>query len=505
MASDPSAKGGYHVLRIDGFSRTMGAENRGSRPRFESSPFRVGGHAWRIGYYPRGTTWFSLLDPYMEPLNLPLHDTVATKPAMATFSAPGSSHGYEQFVRSDTLWELPIILNYDSFAVRVDLRVVKAEEPPPSDMHRHLGNLLFRKEHTDVEFRVGEETFAAHRLLLGARSSPEFKAKLLLGSNTDVVQIDDMEPRVFKAMLTFMDHGNSDFISLYLVLDDIVDDEAMLAQFTLSLLDQEKNPVSCSTTHMNNFSEHRVFGYDRFIKREILERPEYLKDDSFTIRVQIHVVNETPSVLVPPPDIQQHIGSLLLSMEGGDVEFRVAGEAFVAHRLVLAARSPIFNAELYGPMKEGIVANTIQIDDMEAQVFKAMLDFIYTDSWPEMEQEDESAMAQHLLVAADKYCMQRLKLICEARLHNHIDAGSVAVILALAEMHSCSALKEACFNFLSSSTSLLEIMEAQECEYLAQSCPAVMEELNAIFLARDLEKAKISEGIEGDTPSDHKN
>ncbi|KAF8660275.1 hypothetical protein HU200_057842 [Digitaria exilis] len=309
----------------------MGAENRGSRPRFESSPFRVGGHAWRIGYYPRGTTW-----------------------------------------------------------------------------------------------------------------------------------------------------GNSDFISLYLVLDDIVDDEAMLAQFTLSLLDQEKNPVSCSTTHMNNFSEHRVFGYDRFIKREILERPEYLKDDSFTIRVQIHVVNETPSVLVPPPDIQQHIGSLLLSMEGGDVEFRVAGEAFVAHRLVLAARSPIFNAELYGPMKEGIVANTIQIDDMEAQVFKAMLDFIYTDSWPEMEQEDESAMAQHLLVAA-------------------------AVILALAEMHSCSALKEACFNFLSSSTSLLEIMEAQECEYLAQSCPAVMEELNAIFLARDLEKAKISEGIEGDTPSDHKN
>lgn len=140
----------------------------------------------------------------MEPLNLPLHDTVATKPAMATFSAPGSSHGYEQFVRSDTLWELPIILNYDSFAVRVDLRVVKAEEPPPSDMHRHLGNLLFRKEHTDVEFRVGEETFAAHRLLLGARSSPEFKAKLLLGSNTDVVQIDDMEPRVFKAMLTFM-------------------------------------------------------------------------------------------------------------------------------------------------------------------------------------------------------------------------------------------------------------------------------------------------------------
>lgn len=77
-------------------------------------------------------------------------------------------------------------------------------------------------------------------------------------------------------------------------------------------------------------------------------------------------------------------------------------EMFVAHRLVLAARSPVFKAELYSSMEEGIVTNTIRIDDMEAQVFKAMLNFIYTDSWQEMEQEDESTMAQHLLVAADK-------------------------------------------------------------------------------------------------------
>ncbi|RLM65654.1 hypothetical protein C2845_PM16G22470 [Panicum miliaceum] len=250
---------------------------------------------------------------------------------------------------------------------------------------------------------------------------------------------------------------------------------------------------------MNNFSEgsRRIFGYEKFIEREILERSEHLKDDSFTLRVQIHVVKETPSVLVPPSDIQRHLGSLLMSMEGADVEFLVGGETFAAHRLVLAARSPIFNAELYGPMKEGTVTNTIEIDDMDAQVFEAMLHFIYTDSWPEMEQEDESAMTQHLLVAADRYCMQRLKLICEARLHDHIDAGSVSIILALADKHNCSGLKKECFNFLRSSTSPLVVMEAEECEYLTQSCPTVMEELNTIFLERNLEKAKISEeGIE---------
>lgn len=293
-------------------------------------------------------------------------------------------------------------------------------------------------------------------------------------------------------------NGESDFISIYLALDDIVD-EAVVAMFTCSLLDQDKNSVPSygGTSQMNDFSEVRIFGYEKFMKRENLERSEHIKDDSFTIRVQIHVVQETPSVLVPPSDIQQHLGSLL-SMEGADVKFLVGGETFVAHRLMLAARSPIFNAELYSPMKEGVVTNTIQIDDMEAQVFKALLNFIYTDSWPEMEQEDEFAMTQHLLVAADRYCMQRLKLICEARLHNHIDAGSVAIILVLAEKHNCSSLKEACFKFLGSAP--LGVMEAQEFEYLAKSCPTVMEELNVFFLAQNLEKAQISQGIERQFP-----
>jgi hypothetical protein len=49
---DDATKGGSHVLRIDGYSRTFD-KNCGA-PRFESGPFHAEGHAWRIGYYPRG-------------------------------------------------------------------------------------------------------------------------------------------------------------------------------------------------------------------------------------------------------------------------------------------------------------------------------------------------------------------------------------------------------------------------------------------------------------------
>jgi len=120
---------------------------------------------------------------------------------------------------------------------------------------------------------------------------------------------------------------------------------------------------------------------------------------------------------------------------------------------------------------------------MEAQVFKALLYFMYTDSLPmakkddEEDEEEEDVMSQHLLVAADKYNLERLKLICEDKLCKYIDVGTVATILALAEQHHCHGLKKACFHFLSSPTNLRAVMATDGFKHLQRSCPAIMEEL----------------------------
>ena len=59
------------------------------------------------------------------------------------------------------------------------------------------------------------------------------------------------------------------------------------------------------------------------------------------------------SLMVPPPVLQRHLGNLLDSELGGDVTFEVdGGELFAAHRCVLAARSSVFKAELFGSMVE---------------------------------------------------------------------------------------------------------------------------------------------------------
>lgn len=116
-------------------------------------------------------------------------------------------------------------------------------------------------------------------------------------------------------------------------------------------------------------------GYKRFFKRSLLEQSDYLKDDTLSVHCIVGVVRshtEGPkifSIPVPPSSIGHDFGKLLESGKGADVSFEVDGEVFPVHKLVLAARSPVFRAQLYGPMKD---QNTklIRVEDMEPSVFK---------------------------------------------------------------------------------------------------------------------------------------
>jgi speckle-type POZ protein len=231
-----------------------------------------------------------------------------------------------------------------------------------------------------------------------------------------------------------------------------------------------------------------MWGYPKFIKREDFEKSEHLKDDSFTVRCDVVVIQDictkettaTKFIYVPPPELNQHLGELLKNEKGADVVFEVGGETIAAHRCVLASRSQVFSAELFGLMKEGDTAGVVRIDDMEAQVFKALLYFAYTDSLLETSKEEEDVMCQHLLVAADKYNMQRLKLICAEKLCEYINVGTVATILALAEQHHCDGLKKACFDFLSSPAHLRAVVATNGFQLLYKSCPSLVTELIAM-------------------------
>ncbi|CAO2149778.1 unnamed protein product [Urochloa humidicola] len=284
---------------------------------------------------------------------------------------------------------------------------------------------------------------------------------------------------------------SADWIILFVEQDqtDAVDVEA---SFKFSVLDLIGEPVPSFSTRKDGpkalFSEkNRCWGFDKFVQRKALEESAYLKDDILRIRCDITVIKDIRMteateqfVVVPPSNMIQQFGRLLQDGEGVDVTFQVAGKKFAAHRCVLAARSPVFMAELFGPMKEN-TKNDICIEDMDPRVFKAMLHFIYTDTMADIDKGDDDALVitQQLLVAADRYDLERLKLICEDKLCGYIDASTVGATLALAEQHGCHGLKKACFSFLKTPSNLEAAMGNEGFDHLMSSCPSVIKELLA--------------------------
>lgn len=57
-------------------------------------------------------------------------------------------------------------------------------------------------------------------------------------------------------------------------------------------------------------------------------------------------------------------------------------------------------------------------------------------------------MSQHLLAAADRYGLERLRVLNEASLCEGVAINTVATTLALAEQHHCFQLKAVCLKFV---------------------------------------------------------
>ncbi|CAN6215016.1 unnamed protein product [Urochloa humidicola] len=244
------------------------------------------------------------------------------------------------------------------------------------------------------------------------------------------------------------------------------------------LIDQATGQSSSSTVPAAapplKVTEGTEFGTSRFMERRELETSPYLREDCLVIECDVLVIKEPRVVMeeaatvilapefevqVSPPhsDLSEKLGKILEYKKGTDVTFKVRDELFHAHKIVLAVRSPVFAAEFYGPMavEDDTTKRPVTIEDMHPDVFRALLHFVYTDDATPVTGDcggdDGQEIVKHLLVAADRYALERLKLICEAILFKSLNVGNVATTLELADKHHCRNLKEACVQFITSS------------------------------------------------------
>ncbi|CAN6206385.1 unnamed protein product [Urochloa humidicola] len=225
----------------------------------------------------------------------------------------------------------------------------------------------------------------------------------------------------------------------------------------------------------------------------------YVRDDRLRIRCTVRVLEEespesesrpaaTTFRFVAPPGITRCVASLL--EEGGDVTFAVEGRRFAAHRLVLAMRSPVFRAMFFGGTGDSSRDREppFRVDDMRAAVFGAMLHYVYTDELLLLEDgkdsDDDSVVAEELLVAADLYDLERLRLMCEKALWESVvrqgrsNKGSgraISVLSLVSGRDKCRRLEELCAGYVAGGWEAATASD--EYRDLKATCPAALNDV----------------------------
>ncbi|XP_078158203.1 BTB/POZ and MATH domain-containing protein 2-like [Carex rostrata] len=241
--------------------------------------------------------------------------------------------------------------------------------------------------------------------------------------------------------------------------------------------------------------QQRVFAYGSH--STLVLRRQYATDGSVELICSIGNTdiphNSCSLGLLKSFSLHSQIGKLLESTAKADVSFQVQNRSFMCHRLILAARSPVLNAELFGNMAEATQKHTKIKVYMSPDVFEALIHFIYTDSNPNCDSEKSSAkMAQDLFVAADRYSIEGLKSLCEDKLCGHISLDSVLTTLALAQQNNSPRLKNACMEFLQEPETVASLILRDEYEDFVRNFPSIVAEIrgkvNTVSSFRNVKK-----------------
>ncbi|XP_014755782.1 BTB/POZ and MATH domain-containing protein 1 [Brachypodium distachyon] len=275
-------------------------------------------------------------------------------------------------------------------------------------------------------------------------------------------------------------HGHGDdkgeYLSIFLahMSSTTTSAKAILDVF---LMDKDGKPsVKDEIRFLHTFKCSQVrqsSGWPQFVKWTTPEK-DYLAEGHITIVCAIMVTDDSP-IPVPPSDIGTHLGSLLDCADGTDVTFIIDGETFHAHRALLAARSPVFRAELFGSMAEATMP-CITLHEIAPATFKVMLRFMYNDALPGEEELGDSSieMFENLLAAADRYALDRLKLICAQKLWDKVSVDTVSTVLACAETNNCPELKNKCIDFFVVEENFKEAMFTDSYALLVLKFPSVI-------------------------------
>nr|XP_015917059.2 speckle-type POZ protein-like [Parasteatoda tepidariorum] len=172
-------------------------------------------------------------------------------------------------------------------------------------------------------------------------------------------------------------------------------------------------------------------------------------------------------------ELSLHFKKVLDETIYSDIVLNVDGDKIKAHKLILQARSPVFQKMFTHEAAE----NPIAISDIGSETMKRLLNFIYTGTTDEYGFEE----LLELYYAADKYEVISLRDSCKTKLLDLLQVDNACVLFVLANRHSDEAFKNKVAQFISANfksvvkTESIDELSKDDMKFLMRLCADAME------------------------------
>ncbi|GFQ89735.1 TD and POZ domain-containing protein 5 [Trichonephila clavata] len=158
-----------------------------------------------------------------------------------------------------------------------------------------------------------------------------------------------------------------------------------------------------------------------------------------------------------------------------DLELKAESESFPVHRSILMARSSVFRDRFLTDTYTKI----IEIEDIDIDILKRLIFFIYTDKIEEITGED----ATKLHVAANVFGIKLLKQKCFTIVKEILCSSNVCGILDFTDKHRDLNIKAAAQQYILANS--WEVFETEQWKYLMQKNACVAGETMYLKLKQD--------------------
>lgn len=386
-------------------------------------------------------------------------------------------------------------LNFACLQIKPTCGLRSLPELSPSCLSKHMESLRETAAEEDilhdVIFKVGSKHYPAHIYIIAASSEHLYKLyqeKAISPGEKPIIALDNVHPEVFDRILKYMYTGTCDVAelgpcSLKIRREDLVGavkKETASVDVDLELIE---NPSEISAFEVYKHHEKNKKGRNRrntetpprvhlycdpvklvqatakrlqvMTLHKILDKFYYrdgtvcLKESAtFTKNCPMHWNRDAYPELVDTNVCSKD--GILIS----------------AHKCVLAARLEYFNGMFMHSWTESKLLSKVTLP-INHGILLPVINFLYTDSCPEIQNCDSIDFICNLLIVADQLFITRLREMCEIALANMITLKNCTELCQFAHTYNASQLKQCCMEFIC--LNLYSVLENRYLDHIDES------------------------------------